>query len=928
MEARKNRQAAIERNILLFFTVFAAFVFIMSPIAVPGGVDLWVYFVVSISAILPWVAHVKQYRDYRYRALLTSGMMLVCLAIHGMYVSSFAIVAPTIAALTILLSIYGVKEVVYQEIGFTIYILLYHIFYLKTMQVDSPRVIPRLVMPIIAVMAVIVVARYLVCLRRDIEAELWEKIADLEKTERSKNDFMANVSHELRTPLNAISGMSEMLLQEKLSPSALETVADIQNSGRRLQSLVSDVLDFSELESGKMSLVEEAYNITSTINDVINMSSAQKGEKPIELIVDCDAGIPSGLVGDEQKIRRIIMNLMNNAIKYTNHGCVVLTIGYRKEEYGINLIIRVRDTGIGIPEENLEKIFTSFNQVDTKKNRSEGGIGLGLAICSALVKKMEGFISIKSVYGEGTEVQVVLPQKVYEEAPIVSLTHASEAYVAVYIRMEKYEYVAVRDAYRKVISSMGKQLESSMARCNNLQDLKNQLDKKSFTHIFIGWEEFCEDKKFFEELSEEIQVVLILERDMAAYVGGRIQCIYKPFYVCAVAAVLNGEKVLQSGDLAFAHGNRFIAPEASVLVVDDNLMNLKVVEGLLRPYRIKVYTATSGKEALKKLESMQYDFVFMDHMMPEMDGVETLHKLRQKSGRYFAELPVIALTANAIGGVREMFLEEGFQDFMAKPIELSVMERMLRRYLPAGKILKVEEASEKTPEGQKEETTGNKPVVRPEKQGSRKKSEMADEEFNLEKGVARCGGVEEDYVEIARAFYLAAAENMEQISGFYQAEDWKNYTILVHALKSSALYIGAAQLSEAAKALERAGKEERTEYIKEHQEEMLSMYKRLLDRMLACEMLGLEEKKEESRKPVLTNIEINREELFRILEELKKLFGDFETEGVEERLKELEPYRYHGKPLSILAERLRGKVQNFDFMGAEDLLAAAFQEFK
>ena len=923
MEAKKKQIAAIERNVLLIFTVFASFVLIMAPMFCD---ELWVYFVVVVAAVLPWVAHVKQYRDYRYRALLTSGMMLVCLTIHGMYVSSFSVVAPTIAALVMLIAIYGVREVIYQEVGFILFILCYHIFYSRTMQFDNPALIPRQIMPVIAVIAVLIVANYLVNLRRDTEAQLWDKIADLEKAEQSKNDFMANVSHEIRTPLNAISGMSELLLQEDLSLQARETVTDIQSAGRKLQALVSDVLDFSELESGKMSLVEEPYNITSTINDVINMCTAQKGTKPIELIVDCDADIPSALVGDEQKLRRVIMNLMNNAIKFTNQGCVVLTIGYRREEYGVNLMVKIADTGIGIPEENLEKIFTSFNQVDTKKNRSEGGIGLGLAISSAIVKKMEGFINIKSTPGEGTEVYVVVPQKVLEEAPIVSLNRASDAYVAVYLKMEKYEYVAVREAYKKSIARMARQLESPISICVNLQDLKHQLEKKSFTHIFISWDEFCEDKKFFEELSMEVQVVLILERDMAAYVGGRIQCIYKPFYVLSIVAVVNGEKVLQSGDLAFAHGTRFIAPEAKILVVDDNLMNLKVVEGLLRPYQIQVYTATSGKEALKKIESMQYDFIFMDHMMPEMDGVETLHKLRQKPGRYFSEVPVVALTANAIGGVREMFMEEGFQDFMAKPIELSVMERTLRRYLPESKLLKVEdvEAGAAVPEEQEKP----KAIPQPKKTVSQKEPVMADEEFDPQKGISRCGGAEADYIEIAQSFYKAAPQNMEQIDEFYREKDWKNYTILVHALKSSALYIGGAQLSEAAKALELSGKEENAAYIEEHHEEMLCMYRRLLERMLGCELLGLGECEENKPKKVLYNIEIEKEELFGSLTELKKLFADFETEGVEEKLQQMENYRYRGKPLSILCDRLRTKVENFDFMGAEELVQTALDEFK
>ena len=922
MEYRKSTQRKrVERTILLCYSLFALLVLVMAPMFCD---DLWVYATVLVTFVLAWAVYIKQYRSYKYRALFVSMMMLICFSLHAMYASSFLITAPTFAGLIILLSIYGIPEIIYLEIAETVFVLLYHALYLKTMNFSSLAEVYRIILPIVAVLVVQGVAYYLICLRIDTEVELWDKIADLEKAEQSKNDFMANVSHEIRTPLNAISGMNEMLLQEELPYRAREAATDIQAAGRKLQFIVSDILDFSELESGKMSFVEEPYNITSTINDVINMCIAQKGDKDVELIVDCDASIPRSLVGDEQKLRRVIMNLMDNAIKFTNHGCIILSISARREEYGVNLSVKVRDTGVGIKEENLEKLFTTFNQVDTRKNRAEGGIGLGLAICDAIVKKMGGFIAIRSKFDEGTEVQFVVPQKVADEAPIVSVNRSDEVYVAVYINMEKYKYAATREAYKYCITHMAKQLGAPVNPCNNLKDLKHQLEKKSFTHIFIGWDEFCEDKEFFEELSLEVQVVLVLERNMAAYVGGRIQCIYKPFYVLSVAAVVNGERILQSGDLAFAQGNRFVAPEANVLVVDDNLMNLRVVEGLLRPYQIKVSTAISGREALKKLETMQYDFVFMDHMMPEMDGVETLHKIRQKPGRYFKEIPVIALTANAIGGVREMFLEEGFQDFMAKPIEISVMERMLRKYLPEKKIWKVEdvEATAKIAAALQE-----KKVRKPEPEERTERRE-SDPEFDMMQGVERCGGQEADYLEIARAFYASAQKNIEQIDGYYRGKDWKNYTVLVHALKSSALYIGASILSEQARALEMAGKEGRTADIEARHGEMLSGYRRLLERMLACERLGLEplEVPKQSRKVFCREIE--REELFAIFQELKRLFGDFEAEGVEGLLAKLEDCRYQGVPLAVLVERLRGKVQNFDFMGAEEILQTAMQEFK
>ena len=248
--------------------------------------------------------------------------------------------------------------------------------------------------------------------------------------------------------------------------------------------------------------------------------------------------------------------------------------------------------------------------------------------------------------------------------------------------------------------------------------------------------------------------------------------------------------MVQSIDSNIYANHRFIAPKASVLVVDDNIMNLRVVEGLLRPYRIKVFTATSGREALQKLDTMEYDFVFMDHMMPEMDGVETLYHIRQKQGNYFKNIPVIALTANAISGAREMFLSEGFADFVAKPIELSVLERVLRRYIPEDKIIKVEEY-----ETAKKEKTK---LYSEEK----KEHDLSMQGINVQQGIIYCGGLIADYIDVVSAYYKTGLHKIQEIEDSYQKKDWENYTILVHAVKSTSLGIGAEELSEMAKALE------------------------------------------------------------------------------------------------------------------------------
>ncbi|MDE5718384.1 MAG: response regulator, partial [Lachnospiraceae bacterium] len=316
---------------------------------------------------------------------------------------------------------------------------------------------------------------------------------------------------------------------------------------------------------------------------------------------------------------------------------------------------------------------------------------LGLAITQALVRSMGGFMSVESEPGTGSEFQFTIPQKVLDETPIVSIRDKNNLFAACYINLDKYDYTVVREGYENCIQHIVSQFGFPFRICRNLPELKRRMEREAYTHIFIGWEEYAEDRSFFDRLCAEKTIVLLLDYDQELLVQGNMLRIYKPFTVLSIAAVFNGQKVLYGEDQHASLHNRFIAPQASVLVVDDNAMNLKVMARLLLPYQLKVTLAGSGQEALEKLNAPNFDCVFLDHMMPEMDGVETLHKIRQKPGMYYQSLPVIAFTANAIGGAREMFISEGFNDFIAKPIELSVLERILRRYIPSQMQIPVEE---------------------------------------------------------------------------------------------------------------------------------------------------------------------------------------------------------------------------------------------
>ena len=907
--------------------VYTSFAFMIATVSIILDWENWIPQFMCTAVVINWIIYIKEYKSYSFRAFLTSFLISVNLIIYGVHADGLYRILSVICAVTVFTGLYCIPEIVYLSVVSSVILIGYHGLVLSSIQIESFRDGYRIVLQILAVFMTEYITYYLIKLQANSNERLLETIDELKKTEKSKDDFMANVSHEIRTPINTVCGMSEMILREEISDVVRRDVFDIQTAGRNLLSVVSDILDFSELQSGNMELIEEPYNITSTINDIMNMTIAKKNKKNVEIIVDCDANIPSGLVGDEQKIRRAIMNVVDNAIKFTNEGGVIIKVYARKEEYGINLCVAIKDTGIGMNEETIEKLFTSFNQVDTKRNRQEGGVGLGLAISRAIVTKMGGFITVKSAPEKGTEVLLVIPQKIQNEKPIVSLKDADKIYVAGYIDMEKYDFATVREGYRNSIQHMIEQLGVSVRWCKNLSELKRRVEKENFTHVFISWEEYCEDQQYFEELSYRQKVILVHDREHQEYTPGQMLYIYKPFYVLSVASLFNGESVIQSMDGSHYQNRRFIAPRASVLVVDDNVMNLRVVEGLLRPYKIKVFVAGSGKEALQKIESMEFDFVFMDHMMPEMDGVETLHRIRQKPGQYFKTVPIIALTANAIGGAREMFLAEGFADFVAKPIETSVLERVLRKHIPENKIIKVEEA-----EAEKEKREGMIQGAT----NSKDDDEFFMEGINIELGITYSGGNLEDYLDIVRIYHSSGLTKIEEIQKAFEAKDWKNYAILTHSLKSTSMSIGAVELSEMAKGLEMAGKSEDEPYIYMNHEMTMAEYSSILSVIGANatvypenaekEQNSMDEKAAESAGEAVAEDtglpEIAKEELREKLVKLGEELETFEFEGVDKVLNELFEYRYQGQKLEELLLSVKEKADAFDFMGAEEELAA------
>ncbi|MEG2440423.1 MAG: ATP-binding protein [Acetivibrio sp.] len=721
-------------------------------------------------------------------------------------------------------------------------------------------------------------------------ADKMEKtIQELQLAKKSKDDFLANMSHEIRTPMNAVCGMSELILREEgISQTVRENSFNIQIAGRSLLGIINNILDFSKIESGKMELIEDTYNIASILNDILNLSMIRKGEKKLEIIADCDPNIPIGLIGDETKIRQVILNLMTNAVKYTEQGMVVLEVSAREETYGVNLRISIKDTGIGMTKQSMEKLFGSFSQLDTKKNRAIEGTGLGLAISKRLVSLMGGFIQVVSTYGEGSEFIVTIPQKVSDKKHFVSIKDIDKIKIAVYIHEDKFKMDCINKKYSQLFLNISEPLHINCRRMKTLWELKENLNNGSYTHVFIGKEEYLEDNDYFAELSKEVMVVVAQDREGEIKVPNTLRQVYKPFYILSVANILNGESILDIlGKANDYSGERFKAPTAKILIVDDNEMNLKVAMGLMKIYDMQIFTAISGEESIHKLQQKDFDLVFMDHMMPGMDGVEAVDIIRKMDGEYYQKIPIIALTANAVNGVREMFIEHGFQDFVAKPIETSALERTLLKWLPKEKIGKRSSNFVST-------------TIQEQEIWKNHHFQCMDEKT----GLHYSGENMQQYENFLTIFLNSSKKSKYELEDTYNQKDWKNYAIHIHALKSTSLVIGAVKLSDIAKALEEAAKNGNDTFVRENHDKAMEEYQNVLKEIQ-------EAFPKDSVCPVTSFIELTEDQLKEGLLKVKQAAENFDQEEVKKELSALEKFTFKEEKMEEIL--LPAKEGNLDF---------------
>lgn len=617
------------------------------------------------------------------------------------------------------------------------------------------------------------------------------KFEEAKNANEAKSSFLANMSHEIRTPINTILGLDTMILRESKDDTVTNYAGDIQNAGQSLLSIINDILDFSKIESGKLEIITVEYDLASLINDVVNMISAKAEDKKIELNVNVDSMLPSRILGDDVRIRQVLINLLTNAVKYTNEGSITLDVNGEMSGDELYLDFSVKDTGIGIKEENLKDLFGQFVRIEEKRNRNIEGTGLGLNIVMNLLELMGSTLRVESVYGQGSNFYFRLRQTIVDRNPLGDF-------------------------------------------------------------------------------------------------GAHIQKTHEDF----------------------AHKVSYIIPDCKLLVVDDNTMNRTVFKELLKDLRCEIHEADSGFKCLELVKENKYDLIFMDHMMPEMDGIETFRKIKEDIEGLNYNTPVVILTANAVTGARENYMKEGFDGYLSKPIVPEKLESTIFEIIPE--------------ELKKESTTdrSTKDSKKPSNLELKKEENTLPAIDGVDWDYALLKLISVDLVEsIAKDFASVSESNLYELNILYnnlvnateseRKEAFAQYRIKVHALKSNSATIGAMTVSSLAKMLEYAARDEDMETVVSLHGVFAKEWLILRDKLMA---VFAEEKTpdEEKQDAPLGLIE-------RALEDLMVAMQDLDTDVSDAIIEELKKYRYNEREAEIL-DKLALAVMNLDIEKCEALI--------
>ncbi len=819
---------------LLMACIVSVFSAVLILITLSMSWEAWIVPLIFLGCFIVWWLHIGRVGSEIFYENICAGLLLGEFFFLGVHESTLFDIPAVTCVLSLIFSLMNRKRLLYITAALYVGQLLYHFLYFHTISCNM-NIQDKMRLGLGTAMAAgaIIVARYWIKKKKE-EKKLYENmLAQLDAAERHNADFLSNVSHELRTPINMVIGISEVALEKENVPEIHKDILSIQLAGKRLSSQINNILDYTEIVEGTLTAAMENYSITSVINDVLTMTSLQNNRKHLEIVYDIDPRMPSILIGDAEKISHILRIILENSIKFTEEGGINVCMGFRKESYGANLIIDIYDTGIGMTASQLTQMFADFYQADSGSRRYTGGLGLGLSIANGLLHCMGGFVHFESKEQQGLQVHMIIPQGVEDDTPSMTVLNTEKICMACYFRPEKYKSDEVRKYYDNMILHLVEGLGIEGYEAHNFEGLKKLQREHELTHVFIAQSEYEENRSYYEEMALTTRVAVIAEKEFTLNRESKLLLVRKPFFALPIVNLLNGqidENEFEKSQMV--ERRPFSCAGVRALAVDDEEMNLVVAKGVLGSYGIQVDTCLSGRAAIKRCSQTSYDIIFLDHMMPGFDGVETLRRIREMNNGVYQDLPIIALTANTISGAREMFKSEGFTEFVPKPIERSVLERVLRRVLPTHCV----PYTNNTTFG---ETMEDEPdLAKAELQETAEQEEpflpyyaLIQAGIDVKLGLDYCSGEKDFYLEMLRMFYDQAHDKKAEIMDLYTSTNWKDYAVKVHALKSTSLTIGAQQLSECAKALERAGKNNDITYIHENHPLLLAMYDTLCNRI-------------------------------------------------------------------------------------------------
>ena len=776
--------------------------------------ETWIIPLLYAGIIGAWIFYLVRMLDTKMRLWIYAILMMFAMFFYGIHLTSTFDLAPVLGVVMMIFAIVDIPGLIYMAMINYYVIMLFNLIQVINMHIefDALGVTWALLHLLLVFMFGMLALRFLK--RNQRERELYnEIIGDLEETNRRTEDFLTNISHEFRTPINAVTGITSVLTNKIKDKDTLNDVMSIQTAGYRLMEQVGDILDYTEVDTGHFSLSEDVYMITSLVNDIVTEKRLSSDMLNKELIINVDPEIPAQLYGDGSAIKKIIRNLIDNADKFTRDGGIYVHIYSLPKSYGVNLVIEVCDTGIGIEASELKRIKERFYQVNSSRNRRAGGLGLGLSVVCGLTRLMNGFVKIESVKDQGTTVNVSLPQKVADATPSVMLDDKEELCIGYYVNLDKYSNPKVREFYQNSIQDMIKGFGIKLYNATTYEELKELINKYSLTHLFVGTDEYIAEQSKLDALSDEIKVIRFTKDNSSIAPGDNIISMMLPFYSYSIAKALSTAPY--DDDTLY---NRMLCPDVKVLVVDDEPMNLMVAKGIFKEYGMSVDTALSGMEAIDMCDDEDYDIIFMDHMMPDMDGVETLKRLRTLEARISKRFTVVALTANAVSGAREMFMSEGFDGFVAKPVDKLELERVIKKVLPSDKI------SYEIADGINVDAESDS-VSDTEAEPKNTMEVLSDIGINVKAGIMYCGGNEDFYKSILQKYVEESEEKIKAVNTYYDDKDYENYRIQVHAIKSTSKMIGVDDLYEEALRLETAAKESDYSYIVVSHDSMVKDYK-------------------------------------------------------------------------------------------------------